>query len=76
MNRPKKVLMLVHTLPPFGTVGGSIRLIQFLNRGGNGWKTTVVTLDPDTNPLWLAKESPQSILGAIFKEVTGITCEE
>lgn len=64
MNAPKKVLVLVHTFPPFGTVGGSIRLLKslnFMNRGEGGWQPTVVTLDPEMDLLWLAKASEHSL---------------
>lgn len=64
MNSPKKVLVLVHTFPPFGTVGGSIRLLKTLNymeRGDGGWTPTVITLDPEIDLLWLSKASHHSL---------------
>lgn len=64
MNSSKKVLMLVHTFPPFGTVGGSIRLIKFLlylTRGKYGWQPTIITIDPEVDLLWLPQESSFSL---------------
>lgn len=64
MNSPKKVLMLVHTFPPFGTVGGSIRLIKFLRfmvRGKGRWQPTIITIDPKTDLLCLPQEASFSL---------------
>lgn len=64
MNPKRKVLILVHTFPPFGTVGGSIRLIKtlmYMNRTETGWTPTIITLDPEINLLWLAKASHHSL---------------
>lgn len=64
MSSPKKVLMLVHTFPPFGTVGGSIRLVKFLlylTRGESGWQPSVITIDPENDLLWLPQESSFSL---------------
>jgi glycosyltransferase involved in cell wall biosynthesis len=63
-SKPKKVLMLVHTFPPFGTVGGSIRLVKFLRymtKGVEGWSPTIITLSPEIDLLWLAKDSGHSL---------------
>lgn len=64
MHSGKKVLMLVHTFPPFGSVGGSIRLVKFLrflNQGESEWQPVVITLDPDIDLLWLPKQSSFSL---------------
>ncbi|MEM8564422.1 MAG: glycosyltransferase, partial [Pseudomonadota bacterium] len=58
-----KVLMLVHTFPPFGSVGGSIRLLKYLNfmSRENGWKPTVITIDPSIDLLWVSKHAHHSL---------------
>ncbi len=64
MTAPRKLLILVHTFPPFGTVGGSIRLLKslvFMNRENDGWDPTIITLDPKVDLLWLAKASQHSL---------------
>ena len=56
--------MIAHTFPPFGTVGGSVRLIKFLRfmkRGENGWQPTVITLSESNDLLWLPKDSTFSL---------------
>lgn len=55
-----KILMMSHTFPPFGTVGGSIRLLTFLkyfNYGDGGWQPTVLTIDTEQDLLLLNKGS-------------------
>ena len=64
MEIGNRVLVLVHTFPPFGSVGGSIRLLKFLtflNRESNGWEPTVLTVKSDIDLLWVTKESQDSV---------------
>jgi glycosyltransferase involved in cell wall biosynthesis len=54
--------MLVHTFPPFGTVGGSIRLVKFLRyMDRTAWAPTLITIDPEVDLLWLPKDSSFSL---------------
>lgn len=64
MAKPRKVLMIAHTFPPFGSVGGSIRLVKYLrylNREEGGWQPTVITIADSQDLLWLPKDASFSI---------------
>ena len=64
LDMERKILMLAHTFPPFGTMGGSIRLVKFLkymDRGDGGWDPTVVTVRDDKELLFVGKYSTFSL---------------
>lgn len=58
------VLMIAQIFPPYGTVGGSIRLTKFLKylvQGKFDWSPTVVTLRDDIDLLFVGRNSAFSL---------------
>ena len=50
----KNILMIIHTFPPMGSVGGSIRIVKFLkyiNELTKDISVTLITLRDDIVPL-------------------------
>lgn len=60
----KRVLMITHVFPPYGTVGGSIRLVKFLkylSQNQSRWTPTVLTLRDDLDLLLVGRNSAFSL---------------
>ncbi len=56
--------MISHVFPPYGTVGGSVRLVKFLKylaQMDTGWVPTVVTLRDDLDLLLVGRNSAFSL---------------
>ncbi len=60
----KQLLMIAHVFPPYGTVGGSVRLVKFLkylHQSKSKWKPTVLTLRDDLDLLLVGRNSTFSL---------------
>ncbi len=69
-TKPKKVLMIAYTFPPFSSVGGSIRMVKFTKYlPALGWLPVVLTIDDTKEYDTHRKEGSEALLREIPPEV-------
>ena len=67
----KKVLMIAHAFPPFGSVGHSIRVVKFIKfLPALGWLPVVLTIDDRMEYETMPKVGSETLLSEIQPEVT------
>jgi len=69
-NDARKVLMLANHFPPFGSVGGSIRVVKFIKYlPALGWLPVVLTIDDSREYDTQRKRGSEALLQDIPKQV-------